>query len=87
MFFTVSDGLVMLSTCSDAEMSRSGDFCTDNRPNQLLHPLYNSTSIQFTIQAIEAVLPYMRIGNRCLPTRIDASTRESSSTFDTGSNE
>ena len=34
-FFAVSDGLVVLSACSDAKMSRSGDFCAnDNRQTQ-----------------------------------------------------
>ena len=36
-FFAVFDSLVVLTDCSDVEMSISGDVCAD-RQNQLLYP-------------------------------------------------
>ena len=41
-FFAAFDGLVVLISCSDAEMSRSGDFCVDDKQNRSLYPSHMS---------------------------------------------
>ena len=41
-FFAAFDGLVVLTSCSDAEMSRSGDFCADDKQNRSLYPSHMS---------------------------------------------
>ena len=57
-FFTTFDSLVVLTTCSDAYISRSGDFGADNNDdrwiNRLLYPLCMHVGV--TIKGIHKVI-------------------------------